>query len=197
MVKVCKYCGKEFSFPDWKTTPNKGQYCTMSCRAKATWTNRKSDDARYRCIRNPHHPLASKNGTVHEHRAMLYDKIGPGPHSCNWCGRLLDWLPGKKNIQGSITVDHLDNNGRNNVLDNLVASCHGCNCSRGRKDSIQDTELFITMKGNRGRHRAVERICKNCGKTFLHLKADKRPNAGQFCSKPCMYAGRKKHSTTP
>lgn len=31
------------------------------------------------------HPLAI-GGTVFEHRAVLYDSIGPGEHPCHWCG---------------------------------------------------------------------------------------------------------------
>jgi len=95
------------------------------------------------------------------------------------------WLVGARTGKGSLTVDHIDNDGRNNAAENLVPSCHGCNSKRQKTDLVGDGELFITMKGQRGRHRAVERACRSCGATFLHLAAATQPNKGQFCSKSC------------
>lgn len=38
------------------------------------------------------HPLVTNDrGQITEHRVVLYDAIGPGPHPCHWCGKLLDW----------------------------------------------------------------------------------------------------------
>lgn len=72
------------------------------------------------------HPLASSSDCVAEHRVVLYEKIGPGPHPCHWCGGLLGW-GGKSGIN----VDHLDNDKLNNDPDNLVPSCGNCNRQRG------------------------------------------------------------------
>lgn len=71
------------------------------------------------------HPLAWPDGRVRVHRAVLYDKIGPGPHPCAWCGRELDWFESPR-----ITSDHLDGDTWNNDPDNLVPACLGCNGSR-------------------------------------------------------------------
>jgi len=68
------------------------------------------------------HPLAKK-GVVYEHRYVLYDAIGEGPHPCHHCGKnLVDW-----NV---IYVDHLDTDRINNHISNLVPSCQSCNVKR-------------------------------------------------------------------
>ncbi len=74
------------------------------------------------------HPIAFGDGTVLEHRFVLYEKIGPGPHPCHWaCGAILDW-----GGPSGINVDHLDDDKLNNDPDNLVPSCGNCNRHRGR-----------------------------------------------------------------
>lgn len=83
------------------------------------------------------HPLATTAAIVLEHRAVLYDKIGPGPHECHWtslygCDKsVLEW----GGLDG-ICVDHLDDNTGNNDPDNLVPSCCGCNLRRGRESKL-------------------------------------------------------------
>jgi hypothetical protein len=74
------------------------------------------------------HPLASPRGrgALAEHRVILYDKLGPGPHPCHWCGTMRDWGGGTEGIY----VDHLDRDGLNNDPDNLVPSCFLCNWNR-------------------------------------------------------------------
>lgn len=74
------------------------------------------------------HPLSPSNGDLAEHRMVLYDKIGPGPHYCHWnCGKLLEWGGHK-----GIFTDHLDGNKLNNDPENLVPSCLRCNWGRSR-----------------------------------------------------------------
>lgn len=71
------------------------------------------------------HPLAIQ-GYVAEHRVVLYEKIGPGPHLCHWgCGKLLEW-GGREGI----FADHLDSDPTNNSPENLVPSCNSCNWNR-------------------------------------------------------------------
>lgn len=71
------------------------------------------------------HPLATR-GQVAEHRFVLYNEIGPGPHLCHWgCGKLLEW-GGREGIQ----ADHVDGDTMNNHPENLVPSCSSCNCLR-------------------------------------------------------------------
>ncbi len=65
---------------------------------------------------------------IGQHRIILFENIGTGPHKCHWCNCQVDWATsfGIKKL----CVDHLDNNGRNNDPVNLVPSCHKCNCRR-------------------------------------------------------------------
>jgi hypothetical protein len=77
------------------------------------------------------HPLSRGFGNgLFEHRKVLYDAIGPGPHPCHWCSVMVDWIVGKC-VKGSLVPDHLDGNRVNNALSNLVPSCNRCNASRG------------------------------------------------------------------
>ena len=79
----------------------------------------------YRILTGQRHPLAVE-GAVAEHRKVLYDAIGPGPHECHWgCGRLLEW-----GGRDGIHADHLDGDKTNNTPENLVVSCGPCNCLR-------------------------------------------------------------------
>lgn len=93
---------------------------------------------RYVSVYRPGHPLA-RSGKVYEHRAALYDHIGPGPHPCHWCTAPVDWVA--KGQPGCLQVDHLNNDGRDNRLDNLVPCCQSCNSARGsqrRHDALRE-----------------------------------------------------------
>ena len=70
-----------------------------------------------------------KNGKVWEHRAVLFDAIGYGPHPCHWCQHPVDWQA--EHRPDALHVDHLDGVGDNNDLANLVPSCPTCNTNRG------------------------------------------------------------------
>lgn len=83
----------------------------------------------YRVLNNPAHPLARAQGKVLEHRAVLYDSIGPGAHPCHWCGARLGW--DLVNGRGGLNVDHLDDDKLNNDPANLVPACLDCNTKRG------------------------------------------------------------------
>ena len=65
----------------------------------------------YLRLRLPSHPLASASGRVLQHRQVLYDMIGPGPHPCSQCGHVLDWP--------KIVVDHINRDRTDNRLGNL------------------------------------------------------------------------------
>jgi hypothetical protein len=78
---------------------------------------------------NPH-PLKKAGRPLYEHRKVLYDCIGPGPHSCHWCGSIINWINGRC-VLGSLVPDHLDGNKRNNDPANLVPACNRCNATRG------------------------------------------------------------------
>ena len=75
-------------------------------------------------IRRPGHPLANKDGLVSEHRAVVYDDLGPGPMCCELCGVTVTWE--------TVHIDHIDNTTDNNVRSNLRPTCNACNTKRGR-----------------------------------------------------------------
>jgi hypothetical protein len=149
----------------------------------------------YKFIRAPQHPLATSWGTVLEHRKVLYDRIGGGPHPCHWCGKRLTWQVRQGGGGSTLTVDHLDNNPANNRLTNLVPCCTRCNITRNRANLVADTEVFIDSPGRRGRVRAVELTCPECGDPFLVPKAE--AHRRRFCSPACMYRGRPKPAGRP
>jgi len=78
------------------------------------------------------HPLAGSNGQLREHRKVLFDAIGVGPHECHWnqwsaCGQLsLEW------DTGTLCADHLNEDKLDNRPENLVPSCCICNLNRTR-----------------------------------------------------------------
>jgi hypothetical protein len=77
----------------------------------------------YITLRLPNHPLANQRGNVDEHRKILYDSLGAGPHTCYWCGVMIDW--------NTAVVDHLNDQKADNKVENLALSCNECNRARG------------------------------------------------------------------
>ena len=73
------------------------------------------------------HPLAHR-GTAREHRVVLFETIGPGEHSCHWCGTSVSWS--KTDREGGLHVDHLNFIKTDNRPENLVPSCLVCNFRR-------------------------------------------------------------------
>lgn len=111
-------------------------------------------DGGYVWMYEPLHPVAGKNGALYEHRAVLYNSIGPGEHACHWCSQPVEWsaLGPRK-----LVVDHLDNNKLHNDASNLVPACHACNSTRGlfmswvykHKDDPFLLRLFNSANDNR------------------------------------------------
>lgn len=82
----------------------------------------------YRRVRPPAgHPMRTKNGAAYEHRVVLFDTIGYGPHRCHWCDAALTW-------GNNLHVDHLDRVKDNNDPTNLVPTCQPCNSRRAAAD---------------------------------------------------------------
>lgn len=132
------------------------------------------------------HPVLG-TGVMPEHRLALFDKIGPGPHPCHWCGTSVDWMPGARTRRGALIVDHVDNDGRNNEPDNLVPSCQSCNITRARTfRPLIGVDEFYVLRANGRRYRAIRRTCEQCGDTFGMQPCDQfKANKGRFCSRSC------------
>jgi hypothetical protein len=79
----------------------------------------------YCVLFKPGHPLADSTGAVYEHRHVYYEANGDGPFNCFWCGCSLTW--------GRLHIDHLNNDKKDNHIDNLKASCPQCNQQRGKE----------------------------------------------------------------
>lgn len=107
--------------------------------AKAT-TVTASLGRRYRTVPAKGHPVAMANGRAYEHRFVLYERIGPGPHECHWCGTEVRWAP-KGDPPFELQPDHLNNDGADNRPENLAPSCRSCNITRGlqrRSDALRE-----------------------------------------------------------
>lgn len=95
------------------------------------------------------HPLARSAGLLYEHRRVLYDAIGPGPHQCFWCKAAVEWARQAKAgcPRGNLVPDHLNGDKADNSLENLVPACNPCNARRGLfmkwvKDHADDPVLW-------------------------------------------------------
>lgn len=93
----------------------------------AAWGEGWITPAGYRAHSRAGHPLASSQGHLFDHRAVLYDAIGPGAHPCHWCGVMVAW---EDPHPLGLEVDHLDGDKLNNEAANLVPTCHGDNTRR-------------------------------------------------------------------
>jgi hypothetical protein len=92
---------------------------------------------RYRLVTPPvGHPIAMPCGRAWEHRMVLFDALGEGPHRCRWCPAAVSFS-GEHGAR--LEVDHLDGFGDHNDLVNLVPSCG--NCNKGRSSSVRHEAL--------------------------------------------------------
>ena len=116
------------------------------------------------------HPLANKHGKVRKSRHVLYEKLNGVAGSCHWCSIPLTWQ--------TLCADHLDSNIMNDVSDNLVGSCRGCNANRD---------------DGTGYGRIKPKDCEYCGQSFLSKTHNKR---ARFCSVRCATTATAKRGTT-
>lgn len=112
-----------------------------------------------RVVRAPQHKLANKNGFVRRSRFVLYEKLNGVAGLCHWCLCSLTWE--------TLCADHLDSNIENDVPENLVGSCRGCNANR---------------EDGTGQGRKKPKTCSVCGKDFISKSHHKRQ---LFCSNEC------------
>lgn len=82
----------------------------------------------------------------------------------------------------ALTVDHLNSDAGDNRPENLVPSCHPCNCQRGMKQTIRDGETFVVAKDGT-RRRTTKYTCLVCGQSFMGVLARR----GRYCSRECFY----------
>lgn len=90
-------------------------------------------------IYRPNHPLSMKGGFVFEHRYELYNKINSNQISCAICGKVESW--------STCHVDHIDNNRRNNSIENLRVACNSCNTRRGMQAPGEKSKYSLTHDG--------------------------------------------------
>lgn len=108
------------------------------------------------------HPIAGKNGVIRKSRFVLYQKLNGVAGVCNWCGEQLTWK--------TLCADHLDSNIMNDVAENLVGSCRGCNANR---------------EDGTGNGRIIPQKCKVCPELFKP-----RSKANVYCSLKCSQSAR-------
>ncbi|WKZ94087.1 HNH endonuclease signature motif containing protein [Chimaeribacter arupi] len=78
----------------------------------------------YQMLHLPHHPLAMANGSVYEHRKVVYDRHGEKLPPCEKCGTFVNWK--------TVHIDHKDEVVNNNEAENLRVLCRSCNVMRSR-----------------------------------------------------------------
>lgn len=174
MTRTCDYCGLAYS----RSPSLIGKFCSYACKAAAM---RKANVRHRRLQYVPAHPLAPPGGYLAVARIVLYEKIGPGPQVCHWCGRPITWAVGRRgNSRDHVIADHLDSDEFNDDPENLVPSCGPCNGTREIR--IPDDEPHITrITGTR--LRGPLRACETCGADFVAWET--RPGRGRFCSRSC------------
>lgn len=121
------------------------------------------------------------------HRVVLYDKIGPGPHPCHWCGKPVDWTTNRNGGIGQLVADHVNDDRGDNRPENIVPSCRGCNGQRSHR--VEDDESFV-VNATGHRIRSVERYCAMCGTRFLVPRSALARGEGRYCSRRCHYDSR-------
>jgi|WetSurMetagenome_2_1015567.scaffolds.fasta_scaffold178324_2 hypothetical protein len=133
------------------------------------------------------HPLACADGHVPIHTDVLYRKLGPGPHPCHWCGKLVNW----KKLSGEIQypmlhADHLNDQRKDNRPENLVPSCVHCNIYRGNPKKWKDGEEWM-LRDNGRKVRFHVRVCAGCGKDFNvpNFIKKSKTTKGKYCSHEC------------
>ena len=195
ITKKCKICKKEFT----RSPALAGKCCSRKCGYEHRKQKRQSKDHQQnrkarQIIYEPSHPLTGKNGYLSLSRFLLFNKIGPSPHKCNWCKRTIHWIIGKRQTgTNALIVDHVNSNPKNNDIKNIVPSCQSCNTKRSLPDQIlKEGELFIVMKNGR-RLRAELKTCVVCSFKFkfaiskLSKKDRNNKKIGLYCSMKCLY----------
>lgn len=112
--------------------------------ARPRKSGRKWEAHGYEMVRVAGHVLAKgrKNPIVGAHRLVLFNKIGPGEHSCAGCGCPLSWE------DDTLCVNHLNEDKLDNRPDNLVPMCRECNIlytALKRQEDRRKQHKFISL----------------------------------------------------
>ena len=161
---ACPQCGVLFLSKVTALGEPYRKHCSKSCSISAQWKTGALRGKRKSAVK--HYRFA-------EHRRTLHEKIGPGPHPCHWCGKMVDWIrkrSGPGGLDGVLVVDHLDSKKTHNDPSNLVPSCAGCNANREHRKHVPYVEK-----------------CETCGADFTtsEKKIRGNPKWGKFCSRAC------------
>ena len=181
ITRNCDSCGEPYT----RSPSLVGRFCSRQCKSDGDRKDRTS----YRRMRKaPDHPLAPASGLVAESRVVLFAKIGPGEHSCHWCGAPVQWVVGEQGNQPTnLIADHVDRDPLNDAPENLVAACWWCNINRDRGEGgralIRDDEPFI-VRPNGKKARGEWRDCLVCGTRFVGAISS-NPKKGRTCSRSC------------
>jgi hypothetical protein len=175
----CVRCGTWFSVQDLLKVR---RYCTKECQSSARRlpVTKALYRTRYLTVG---HPLNSGSNKILAHRLALWEKIGPGPHPCHYCGVLVDWILSADTRKGALISEHVDRDPANNDQDNLVPSCQRCNILNSRRRVLPDEPHRISTRGTR--RRCVVRSCRHCSEEFLAYRS-KDPTRGVYCSRSCI-----------
>lgn len=145
------------------------------------------------------HALLPPGGSpiVPEHRLVLFEKIGAGSHPCYRCGTVVEWMPGAGAVRGAVITDHVNRDRADNSPGNLEPACVDCSLAN-RSNTLTDADLWV-RHGNT-RVRGVLRICPTCDGHFVAYVDRRRPRAGTYCSRDCVWrrnAPHKDHVSSP
>lgn len=119
---VCAQCAAPFQI----RMSRNGRFCSPACWGLANRKDKGPDRRPRRLMAmRPGHPLAGSRGLVLKYRMIVYDAIGPGPHPCRWCGRLLEWRYGL--VPDAIVRDDelfiTNSKGRVRCVENVCLEC--------------------------------------------------------------------------
>jgi len=185
---TCEICGVSFT-AEYRANRPARRFCGHQCSGTAR--RKHIHPSKYKLVWAPHHPLTThKAQQLTEHRAILWEKIGPGPHTCHRCGAFVTWVIGGTGTAiGELIVDHINRNKRDNAPNNLAPSCRACNGLNHDtyRNAIQDDEPFLVHAATGHRYRAVKSTCINCGKEFIGQRAKRSKPASKYCSRQCYF----------
>ncbi len=118
------------------------RYGTYELTKKGKRQPRSHNAKGYQMLFLPNHPLAMANGSVYEHRKVVYDRHGEILPPCELCSKSVDWR--------TAHIDHIDDSVDNNEPNNLRVLCRACNTMRARVHIPQHTvkrRHAITFEG--------------------------------------------------